>query len=116
MTSASFRSSTATASRAGTSTLAAVSAGRTANPRHFRVTANQNVYLLDVEPRQRSIVDAILAGNGIAAANSVRGLGRLAMACPALPTCGLAVTEAERALPAIIDDLQAEFDAVGLGD
>ena len=32
------------------------------------------------------------------------------MACPALPTCGLAVTEAERALPAIIDQLEAELE------
>jgi sulfite reductase beta subunit-like hemoprotein len=38
------------------------------------------------------------------------------MACPALPTCGLAVTEAERALPGVLDDLQALFDELGLGD
>jgi sulfite reductase (ferredoxin) len=38
------------------------------------------------------------------------------MACPALPTCGLAVAEAERALPAVLDALQEVFDDVGLGD
>jgi sulfite reductase (ferredoxin) len=38
------------------------------------------------------------------------------MACPALPTCGLAIAEAERALPAVIDSLQAVFDEAGLGD
>jgi sulfite reductase (ferredoxin) len=38
------------------------------------------------------------------------------MACPALPTCGLAVTESERALPGLIDKLENELSALGLGD
>jgi sulfite reductase (ferredoxin) len=38
------------------------------------------------------------------------------MACPALPTCGLAVTEAERALPDVLDTLQVTFDTVGVSD
>jgi sulfite reductase (ferredoxin) len=37
------------------------------------------------------------------------------MACPALPTCGLALAEAERALPAVIDRLELELAALGLG-
>jgi sulfite reductase (ferredoxin) len=82
----------------------------------FRITANQNVYLIDVPPGRRLIIDDILAAHGIAPPETVRGLRRLAMACPALPTCGLAVTEAERALPAVLDDLQALFDELGLGD
>jgi sulfite reductase (ferredoxin) len=82
----------------------------------FRITANQNIYLLDVPPGRRTIVDDILAAHGIAPPDTVRGLRRLAMACPALPTCGLAVTEAERALPGVLDDLQALFDELGLGD
>ena len=36
------------------------------------------------------------------------------MACPALPTCGLAVTEAERALPSVLDELEAELARLGL--
>jgi sulfite reductase (ferredoxin) len=38
------------------------------------------------------------------------------MACPALPTCGLAIAEAERALPMVIAALQETFDEVGLSD
>jgi sulfite reductase (ferredoxin) len=82
----------------------------------YRITPNQNVYLVDVEPIVRPLVDDILAEHGIAQPSSYRGLRRLAMACPALPTCGLAVTEAERALPGVLDELQAIFDGVGLGD
>ena len=36
------------------------------------------------------------------------------MACPALPTCGLAVTEAERALPDLLDQLETELARLGL--
>ena len=38
------------------------------------------------------------------------------MACPALPTCGLAVTEAERALPGLLDQLEVELARLGLAD
>src|SRR5690606_35555261 len=39
---------------------------------------------------------------------------RWSMACPALPTCGLAVTESERVLPGIIDQLEVELQRLGL--
>ena len=71
---------------------------------------------LDVSPAQRFRVDEILAANAIESGADLRGLRRLSMACPALPTCGLAVTEAERALPGILDTLQATFDEVGVSD
>jgi sulfite reductase (ferredoxin) len=46
----------------------------------------------------------------------VQGSRRWAMACPALPTCGLAVTEAERALPGILDQLEVELARLGLDE
>jgi sulfite reductase (ferredoxin) len=82
----------------------------------MRITPNQNLYLVGVGAAERFRVDAILAQHGVADGANVRGLRRLAMACPALPTCGLAVTEAERALPGVLDSLQAAFDAAGLDD
>ncbi len=81
----------------------------------YRVTPNQNLYLYDVSPSVRPRVDEVLARHGVQPADAVRGLRRLAMACPALPTCGLAIAEAERALPGVLDALQAVFDSVGLG-
>jgi sulfite reductase (ferredoxin) len=36
------------------------------------------------------------------------------MSCPAIPTCGLAISESERALPGIIDELEAELRRLGL--
>jgi len=38
-----------------------------------------------------------------------------AMACPALPTCGLALAESERALPGIIDRIEKLAGDLGLG-
>ena len=38
------------------------------------------------------------------------------MACPALPTCGLAVAESERVMPSIIDQLEVELEKLGLQD
>jgi sulfite reductase (ferredoxin) len=38
------------------------------------------------------------------------------MACPAIPTCGLAITESERTLPGIVEELHATLTALGLAD
>ena len=82
----------------------------------YRITPNQNLYLVDVPPSARGPIDSLLADHGVEAGDRLRGLRRLAMACPALPTCGLAVTEAERTIGAVVDDLQAAFDEAGVGD
>lgn len=38
------------------------------------------------------------------------------MACPALPTCGLALAESERFLPSLINELDVQLDRLGLSD
>jgi sulfite reductase (ferredoxin) len=82
----------------------------------LRVTPNQNVYLVDVAEADRRVIDDLLVEHGVAAPDTVRGLRRLAMACPALPTCGLAIAESERVLPDVLHSLQRVFDAAGLGE
>jgi sulfite reductase (ferredoxin) len=79
-----------------------------------RLTCQQKILLADIEPAQRAEVEAWLKEFGIAAVEQVSTVRRWSMACPALPTCGLAVTEAERALPAILDQLEAELIRLGL--
>src|SRR5262249_2137973 len=54
--------------------------------------------------------------HGIATVEQVSTVRRWSMACPAMPTCGLAVTEAERALPTIMDQLEVELAKLGLED
>ena len=77
-------------------------------------TPQQNLLLIDVPREAREPIDAILAEHGVPSIEQVSLVERLAMACPALPTCGLALAESERTLPAIVDALEARLAALGL--
>jgi sulfite reductase (ferredoxin) len=81
-----------------------------------RLTAQQNVILAGIEPSQRARVDELLAEHGIAAVESIPLAIRNSMACPAIPTCGLAVAEAERALPGLIRQITSLLDELGLAN
>jgi sulfite reductase (ferredoxin) len=81
-----------------------------------RLTAQQNVILADLEPAQRPRVEELMAAYGIAAVESIPPAIRYAIACPAIPTCGLAVAEAERAMPSLVRKLGALLDELGLAD
>src|SRR5439155_704449 len=61
-------------------------------------------------------VEHILADHGITRHASLTPVRGWSMACPALPTCGLAVAEAERALPDVIGQLEHELEQLGLED
>ena len=78
----------------------------------FIMTPNQNLILADIPPAFRRQVEGVLADHGLDRA--VSGLRRSAMACVALPTCGLALAESERYLPDLIARLEDELDRFGL--
>jgi sulfite reductase (ferredoxin) len=78
------------------------------------LTPSQSVIFKDVKPDQKARLEAILKEHGIASINEVDPLTRLSIACPALPLCGLAVTEAERRMPEWIDRLRALLNKLGL--
>jgi sulfite reductase (ferredoxin) len=75
-----------------------------------RATAQQDLLLCDVA--DRAALERVLDAHGVARPEAVGRVRRLAMACPAKPTCGLAMTEAERILPSYVDALEQ----AGLGD
>jgi sulfite reductase (ferredoxin) len=79
-----------------------------------RLTPQQNLLLCDLEPQSQQTIEHILSECGVPFAESMSLLRRHAMACPALPTCGLAVAEAERLLPQLLAPLQAELERRGL--
>jgi sulfite reductase (ferredoxin) len=81
-----------------------------------RLTCQQSILLADIEPARRREIEALLEEHGIATVEQVSTVRRWSMACPAMPTCGLAVTEAERALPTIMDQLEVELARLGLDD
>jgi sulfite reductase (NADPH) hemoprotein beta-component len=76
------------------------------------MTANQNLVLADIPPARRADVEALLAAHGLD--RPVSGLRRSAMACVALPTCGLALAESERYLPDLVTRLEDEIERFGL--
>lgn len=79
----------------------------------FRLTANQNLIIADVKPENRAGIEALLHEHGLVN-DGLSGLRRNAMACVALPTCGLALAESERYLPSLIDVLEEILDEAGL--
>jgi sulfite reductase (ferredoxin) len=81
-----------------------------------RLTPQQNVILASVAPAHRSTVDAIIDRHGVDQPAAVHPVRRLSMACPAIPTCGLAVAESERVLPTLIRDIETLVDEAGLTD
>ena len=81
-----------------------------------RMTCQQSIVLAELDPSWRPEIEALLEAHGIAQVERFSTVRRWSMACPAMPTCGLAVTEAERALPTIMDRLETELAALGLGE
>ncbi|MEO8026637.1 MAG: NADPH-dependent assimilatory sulfite reductase hemoprotein subunit [Bryobacteraceae bacterium] len=80
----------------------------------IRLTAQQNLLIAGVAEEYRGAVDLILSDNHVRQAAELPPVLRHSMACPALPTCGQALTEAERVLPQIAEGIQAELDRAGL--
>ncbi len=81
-----------------------------------RLTAQQNILLTDIRSEQRASLTNALASYNIPTNPADVGTRRFAMACPALPTCGQALAEAERVLPTLIRQIEADLQALGLGD
>ncbi len=82
-----------------------------------RLTANHNIILYEIEPTDKSAIDLLLHQHGIITEPSeIDPLVRYAMACPALPTCGLAIAESERALPGVIARIRTLLDKLGMAN
>ena len=79
-----------------------------------RLTPNQDLLLCHIGALQRSSVKQALADLGFTDPGAPAPLARHAIACPALPTCGLAITEAERILPEVLDRLQTQLTSLGI--
>jgi sulfite reductase (NADPH) hemoprotein beta-component len=81
----------------------------------FRLSANQNVILANIIETDKAAINARLAEHGVKTENQATALHAASMACPALPTCGLALAESERMLPGLIDRIEKLCGDLGLG-
>ncbi|MDE0836050.1 MAG: NADPH-dependent assimilatory sulfite reductase hemoprotein subunit [Akkermansiaceae bacterium] len=80
----------------------------------FRLTANQNLMIANVSPEKRSEIEKLVEQYGMKDSHEKSGLRLNSMACVALPTCGLALAEAERYLPDLIGELEEVLEESGL--
>ncbi len=80
----------------------------------FRLTPSQNLSIAGVTDEKKRVIEGILADYGLAEENNRSKLRLNALSCVALPTCGLALAESERALPEILEKFEAVLDEAGL--
>jgi len=80
----------------------------------FRLTTNQNVILANVSDAEKATITALLGEHGVKTEKQASVLHAASMACPALPTCGLALAESERMLPGLIDRIEKLCGDLGL--
>ncbi|QGQ47671.1 assimilatory sulfite reductase (NADPH) hemoprotein subunit [Metabacillus sediminilitoris] len=80
----------------------------------FRLTANQNLIIANISTQQKKKINDLIEQYGLTDGNHYTALRRSSMACVALPTCGLAMAEAERYLPTLIDKIDEIIDENGL--
>lgn len=79
-----------------------------------RTTPQQNLLLTDLTAEGVNRLEALLQRHGVPLPDEISAVRRHSMACPALPTCGLALGESERLIPQVLDDLETELTELGL--
>lgn len=82
----------------------------------MQLCPTQDLILTDIDPTYRSQITNILQTHGVPLPDDLSPFTPLAMACPALPTCGLAITESERVLPDVLREVETLWGAIGLSD
>jgi sulfite reductase (ferredoxin) len=82
----------------------------------IRLTPHQSILFCDVAPERKHELEQILRDHGVKLSHEISAVRRWSMACVAWPTCGLAITESERALPGMIDQLEVELAKLGLSN
>jgi sulfite reductase (ferredoxin) len=80
----------------------------------IRLTSHQSVLLTDLDPAVKVELEDILRRHRVRLSEETSTVRRWSMACVALPTCGLAITDSERALPGIMDQFEIELARLGL--
>lgn len=82
----------------------------------FRLTANQNLVIANVPSEKKEEIDALIQQYKLTDGKHYSALRRNSLACVALPTCGLAMAEAERYLPKLLDKIEEIVEENGLRD
>lgn len=82
----------------------------------FRLSPNQNLIISNVVEEDKDKINDLIQQYGLSGGEHHSALRRSSMACVALPTCGLAMAEAERYLPELVGKIEGIVDEAGLRD
>ena len=82
----------------------------------LRITPMQDLLLCNLPASARAFIEETLKAHGVMLPGQVSEVRKYSLACPAVPTCGLAISESERVLPGLIDQLEASLHRLGLAD
>jgi sulfite reductase (ferredoxin) len=80
----------------------------------IRLTPMQDLLLCDLPAAAIRDIEQTLETHGVTPPQHLPMVQQHSMACPAIPTCGLAISEAERVMPNIIAELAGELKRLGL--
>lgn len=80
------------------------------------LTPEQDILLSGFTVNQKQEVEQVLKSHGVKLPESWGTVHKHSIACPALPTCGLAISESERSIPAVLDEIDANLKSLGLGE
>ncbi|WP_413381023.1 assimilatory sulfite reductase (NADPH) hemoprotein subunit [Alkalihalobacillus sp. 1P02AB] len=82
----------------------------------FRLTGNQNLVIANVTSQKKKKINELIEKYKLTDGKHYSALRRSSLACVALPTCGLAMAEAERYLPSFIGKVEEIVNQNGLRD
>lgn len=80
------------------------------------LTPTQDLLISGIRDAEKKELEMILTSHGIRLPEQLSQIQKNSMSCPALPTCGLAITESERSLPKLVDELATILNQLGLGE
>jgi sulfite reductase (ferredoxin) len=83
-------------------------------PVKFFLTPQQDIIIDGVSADERPFVDQLLRDASVREAEALGSIERTALACPALPTCGQALTESERVLGSVVTQFESALSSRGL--
>ncbi len=78
------------------------------------LTAHQSILFTDIADGDRTKLESIIKRNSLPLSEEISTVRRWSIACVALPTCGLAITESERVLPEVMDEMEKVLDELQL--
>ena len=80
----------------------------------IRLTPSQNLIIANVATPNIAAINRVLTEHGVVVENQATPVRAASMACPALPTCGLALSESERVMPNILSRIEDVLKEIGL--